>query len=298
MADPITPLLNYLSNLLTAKASLRLLITILFVVFCFTNVQPYLLKFNIPSEFSATLAVLIGFAIGSLTSSFLFSLYDNALKLIKNIANKRKLKVEKLASEQNEIQENNKKIEILQKSLYYYSEDAQKILIKLLNDDSSLELGCHLQTDNAIRGMIDGEVILVIDKIEKTRLFCTINPIYRECISKHFDDIFANDLDDFFMDIPDGAELLINLFSNKIEDDSHVFTIPNDFYNYRFNFKPIFLNETYSVMVKVRFGGKLITDCDIQFYINPNHYELLCKKLGVELREFILCRYEHKEIKE
>lgn len=182
--------------------------------------------------------------------------------------------------------------------MHYYSEDAKKILIKLLKDDSSLELGRHIHTDNAIRGMIDGEVILVIDKIEKTRLFCTINPIYRECISKHFDDIFTIDLDDFFIEMPDGAELLIKLFSNKIEDDSHIFTIPNDFYNYRFNFEPIFLNETYSSRVKVRYEGKLITDCEIQFYINSNHYDLLCKKLGVELREFILCKYEHNEINE
>lgn len=298
MADPITPLLNFFSSLLTAKASLRLLITILFVVLCFTNVQPYFLKFNIPSEFSATLAVLIGFATGSLTSSFLFSLYDNALKLIKNLTNKRKLKIEKLALEKHKIEENNKKIEMLQKSLHYYSEDAQKILIKLLKDDSSLELGCHIQTDNAITGMIDSEVILVIDKIEKTKLFCTINPIYRECISKHFDNIFSNDIDDFFIELPDGAELLIKLFSNKIEDDSHVFTIPNEFYDYRFNFEPIFLNKTYSSREKVRYEGKLINDCAIHFCINSNHYDLLCKKLGVELREFILCKFEPNEIKE
>lgn len=295
MADPISPLLNYLNNLMTAKASFRLLIVICFIFLCITNIHPYLLEMEIPSEISMTLSLLIGFASGSLVSSFLSQIYNFSMKCIKSSIKKRKKEKEEIELQQKQREIDNVKIATLTESLCFYSKDAKEILIKLLEKNMAFELENSSDLDNAISGLLKNEIILRINEIDQKRLFLRINPTYKECIKNHFDEEFKSDIETFFYESPKGSNLLIDLFSDKNEEDDHIFEIPSEYYDYRHDFYPLIKYETYTKHHTVRYANKKIFGCDIQFYINPFHYELLCEKLNVELREFILCKYEKKE---
>lgn len=242
-----------------------------------------------------TLSLLIGFASGSLVSSFLSQIYKFSMTWIKSSIEKRKKEKEEIELQHKQREINNSKIATLTESLCFYSKDAKEILIKLLKKDMAFELENSSNLDNAISGLLENKIILCINKIDRKRLFLRINPIYKECIKNHFNEEFKSDIETFFYELPKGCDLLINLFSDKNEEDDNVFEIPSEYYDYRHNFPPIIKYETYTKDHTVRYGNKKIIGCDIQFYINPFHYELLCEKLNVELREFILCKYEINE---
>lgn len=293
MADPVSPLLNYLSNLMTARASFRLLLVICSIILCWMKVEPYLLGMEIPTELVVTLVVLTGFSTGSLLSILVFNSIDYLLGKAKSLIKKRRLKKEKKDEREKEEIVLREKTEILARSLPEYSRKAEEILNKLLEKDCSLHIGTSKDVDIAINGLIDGDIIHVLSIIDETIYFCTINPLYRECIENFYEEKIMQQINDF-LEKEENIDFLIELFSDNKNDITHTFEFPKNIVNSTYNYGPVILRKTFFGN-KVRFKNVEIYNCDFKLYILPKYHKALSEKLNMKLRDFVFCHYQKSE---
>lgn len=83
MADPLATVLTQLTNLVSFRSSLRLLIIAGSIICGWTFIKPELSPLNLPSELLPTLIIVIGFSLGALLSSILFSGFDLIINVLK-----------------------------------------------------------------------------------------------------------------------------------------------------------------------------------------------------------------------
>ena len=180
MADPIATVLSHLTNLVTFRSSLRLLIIAGSIICCWVFIEPKLSPFKLPNELSLTLITVIGFSFGALLSATLF----NTLDLVIKFATK---KID-LRNKQREIQ--HKKVELFKKSFNDYSLDAKEILLKLKDNDCTIESGTTVGEahNNALLGLLENKIILPQHRLDKRHTYCTINPLYKDAIIQAFDE--------------------------------------------------------------------------------------------------------------
>lgn len=94
MAEPLTPIINQLANIVSFKSALRLLLIAAGIIVCWVKLPQHLMLYHLPSELSITLVTLVGFALGALFSSLIFSVPEYFLRQIYQcwITKKRELK--------------------------------------------------------------------------------------------------------------------------------------------------------------------------------------------------------------
>jgi len=283
MADPFSTIIGQLANLVSFKSALRLLVIAGSIIACWAWVQPRLVDLKIPAELLSTIIVVIGFSLGALVTSITFSIFDSINNLVSNNIEKRKKAIDDFQKEAAELEKNNKKNELLTKSFDSYSADAKSILLKLIKKDDSINLDQRYQSyKDAFKGLLDGEIVIILKVIDKNVTFCTINPIFKNTMNNLFDKKHKAEVDDLFGIKPYGLDELILLFKDSIVGSEHVFRLDADIYQNKFNFTPVIKHETY-------YGGEMIEDCNVQFYFDDHHYPFMVDKLGLPLRDFILC---------
>lgn len=286
MADPLATVLTHITNLVSFRSSLRLLVIAGSIILCWIYIEPHLNPLKIPKELSITLITIIGFSIGALISAFCFGITDFSIKHLNKIIHNREKTKETLKKNEEIEADNNKKRRLLESSFSEYSYNATNILLQLNNKDTAIRLEDSTLSEHnkSFAGLIDGEIIHVLHKIDKSTFFCTINPIYKETIKNLFIIKHKNEVDNLVDEDNTAIKKLIDIFKNDSEKEEYVFNIDNDIMEDRYNFKPVIQHEFY---VK----GDFFENCNIQFYITEHHYPHLVEKLGGKVRNYILGHY-------
>lgn len=188
MADPLATVLSHLTNLVSFRSSLRLLIIAGSIIFCWVFIAPMLPPFKLPSELSLGLITVIGFSFGALTSSILFNSVDFIYSFTKNRIQlrKNKLDLQKQAAEK-EISER-KKLDLFKSSFNDYSFQAKNIMLKLNKSDCTIALESYSESEHnkAFMGLLESKIILPLHRLDKKTTFCTINPLYKNVINQLF----------------------------------------------------------------------------------------------------------------
>lgn len=286
MADPISTALTYLSNLVSFKAPLRLLIISCAIICSWVFVEPELKPFKIPNELSITLITIIGFSIGALLSSILFSLFEFIMSAIRTRRKKQQEALKKLKLDEARIKHQVEMVELFKKSFDSYSYDAKKILLSLKKAGTTIRIHETTVSDlnKAFVGLCDNEIIIRRHKIDKTSFFCEINPIYKECIDSLFDFKHHSDIEELFTSEPKGLMTLLKKFQDNQKPEDYVFNISSVTYNNRYNYSPVILFESFA-------EGEYIEGCNLNFYINEHYHPLVCEKLNKNVRENVLGRH-------
>ncbi|MBJ5867337.1 hypothetical protein JGL56_06300 [Salmonella enterica subsp. enterica serovar Derby] len=289
MADPLATVLSHLTNLVSFRSSLRLLIIAGSIICSWVFIAPMLTPFKLPSELSLGLITVIGFSIGALTYSILFNSVDFIYSSIKKriLLQKNKLELQKQAAEK-EINDR-KEIDLFKSSFNDYSFQAKNIMLKLNKSDSTITLEPYSDSEHnkAFMGLLESRIILPLHRLDKKTTFCTINPLYKPVINQLFEFKHRKEVDDLFDLNPDGLKMLMKNFLDFTLDENHIFRIPFVSYQNRYNYQPVIKNEIYEL-------GEYIDNCNIQFYIDDHHYPYVHEKFGAEIRSYILGNYNEE----
>jgi len=262
------------------------------IICCWVFIEPKLNPFKLPNELSLTLITVIGFSLGALLSATLFNTFDLAIKFvtrkIDSINKQRETKKEEEARKANEL----RKVELFKKSFNDYSPDAKEILLKLKDDDCTIESGTTVgeSHNNALLGLLENKIILPQHRIDKKHTYCTINSLYKDAIIQLFDEKHRKEVDEVFSLDSNDLKMLLKKFSNKTYEDIHVFNIVQGIYRNRYNYMPVIKHEFYE-------EGDFIDNCNIQFYFSDPHYPFVCEKLGSEIRGYILGNYKEEVVR-
>lgn len=287
MADPFSTILSQIANLVSFKSSLRLLLIAASIIFSWVYIQPFLLPFNIQNELGITLLTAIGFSIGALLSSCLFTLSELLIGLVKN-------KIENKKKERNLIKEQLKKFqadfdknEILKVSFQDYSLQAKEILLTLLKKDSTIHShDSSFDPHNiAFLGLLENKIVLPLNRIDKSKTFCTLNPTFKDTVKELFDTIHKSQIDELIASQLDGFENLILKFKENSNDQEFIFDIENIVYINRYAYSPVIRFEEYE-------DDEFIGNCNIQFYTEDHYHQHLEEALGCTLRDYILGRHD------
>lgn len=287
MADPISTVLSHLTNLVTFRSSLRLLIIAGSIICCWVFIEPKLSPFKLPNELSLTLITVIGFSFGALLYATLFNILDLAVKIAIKKIKSRKEQLEIQKEEEAKIANDFQKVELFKNSFNDYSRDAKEILLKLKDNDCTIESGTTIGEahNNAFLGLLESKIILPQHRLDKRHTFCTINPLYKNVINQLFDEKHQKEVDEVFSLESNELNMLLKKFKNKTFEENHVFNIVYNIYQDRYNYMPIIKHEFYH-------EGDFIENCNIQFYISEPHYPFICEKVGTEVRGYILGNYK------
>ncbi|EKM0375499.1 hypothetical protein SMY29_001592 [Cronobacter sakazakii] len=289
MADPLSTVLTHITNLVSFRASFRLLIIAGSIICCWIYIEPALTPLKIPSELAVTLITIIGFSIGALIAALFFGATDSLVKLITSRLNA--IKERKEAEKEREAQEesNNKKIKLLINSFEEYSHYAKDILLSLTVKDCAIRLKAAPYHDynKSFEGLLDGKIVLPLKRIDKTTTYCTINPLYKETIIELFEAKHKEEVESLFNGEFNGFEMLLAKFQEQSKPEDHIFRIENSIYENRYCYTPAIRFETYD-------DGEFLDNCNIQFYITDHHYPFVFEKLGGEIRHFIYGRHKPK----
>ncbi|HED3889332.1 TPA: hypothetical protein R4229_001689 [Morganella morganii] len=295
MSDPLATILTHLTNLVSFKSSLRLLLIAGLIICSWVFIEPNLSPFNLPSELSITLITVIGFSLGALVSSILFNGFDLVVNIKKNKITARRKKIEFQKKLQENEEYNHKKIELIKRSFNDYSSSAHEILLKLKDDDCTVTLRLHDDNYNtAFDGLIESEVVLIQHKLEKNTFCCTINPLYKEAIKQSFEERYRKEVDELFELNPTEFNMLIKKFQNLTHKEDHVFNIVNIIYKKRYNYYPIIKFKVFELGKACDNRGKVIDNLNIYFYIPDEYYPFICEKLGGEVRKFVFGNYNEE----
>lgn len=295
MSDPLATILTHLTNLVSFKSSLRLLLIAGSIICSWVFIEPNLSPFNLPNELSITLITVIGFSLGALVSSILFNGFDLVINIKKNKITAKKNKLELQKKLQKKEENDHKKIELIKRSFNDYSPYAHKILLKLKDDDCTIELSSHNDDYNtAFDGLIESKIVLIQHKLEKNTFFCTINPLYKEAIKQLFEEYHRKKVDDLFELNPVGFKMLIKKFQNSTHKEDHIFNIVNIIYKKRYDYSPIIKYDIYELGKACDNRGKVIDNLNIYFYIPDEYYPSICEKLGGEVRMFVFGNYNEE----
>ena len=289
MADPLATVLSHLTNLVSFRSSLRLLIIAGSIILCWVFIAPTLTPFNLPSELSLGLITVIGFSMGALTSSILFNSLDLAFNFTKKRIQNRKNKLELQKQEKEKEINTHRKIELLKSSFNDYSYKAHNIMLKLKDNDCTIALEAYHESEHnkAFMGLLESKIVIPLHRLDEKTTFCTINPIYKEVVTKLFELKHRKEVDSLFDFNPDGLKMLMKKFQKVTFDEEHIFNIPLVIYQNRYNYAPVIKYETYEV-------DEFIDNCNIQFYITEHHYPYICEKVGVEIRSYILGQFNEE----
>ncbi|MBD8118497.1 hypothetical protein IFR07_16510 [Pantoea agglomerans] len=286
MADPFSTFIGHLANLISFKSSLRLLIIAGSIIACWVYIRPELVPLKIPSELLVSVVVAIGFSIGALISSVIYYISDQITSAIKKLILKRREKKKELEDKENLEILNDEKNRLLINSFDEYSYSAKEILLKLLYKDCAIRIEdsnvSHFNV--AFMGLLEGKIILILNRIDKKTSFCTINPIYKESLLRIYNDKHQHEVNELFSINPEGLDKLISLFKETSHSEDKLFTIDDSVYSNRYRYTPAIKFEAYS---DDEFGE----DCDIQFYIDDHHFPFIVEKCGPKLRGYILCQH-------
>lgn len=289
MADPLATVLSHLTNLVSFRSSLRLLIIAGSIICCWVFIAPMLTPFKLPSELSLGLITVIGFSIGALTSSILFNSVDFIYSFTKKRIQlrKNKLDLQKQAAEK-EISDR-KKLDLFKSSFNDYSSQAKNIMLKLNKSDCTIALEPYSDSEHnkAFMGLLESNIILPLHRLDKKTTFCTINPLYKNVINQLFEFKHRKEVDELFDFNPDGLKMLMKNFQDHTFDEEHIFNIPFASYQNRYNYQPVIKNEIYEL-------GDFIDNCNIQFYIDEHHYPYVHEKLGAEIRSYVLGNFNEE----
>ncbi|PIF13917.1 hypothetical protein [Candidatus Pantoea floridensis] len=286
MADPFSTILTQITNLVSFKSSIRLLIIAASIIFCWVYIQPLILPFNIQSELSTALISVIGFAIGALLSSALFFVYDYIAGSIKNKIENNKKTRERIQEEFKKAEDDFRKNEILKSSFNDYSAQAKKILLTLLKKDSTIQID-DLYSDvhkKAFLGLLENKLVIPLNRIDKSMTFCTLNPTFRETIKTLFDNKHNAEVEELISSQAEGFDKLTSKFKDDSNEDNFIFDIEHSVYINRYTYSPVIRFEEYD-------EHEFIDDCNIQFYIEEHYLEQLIKNLGFNLRGYILGKH-------
>ncbi|EKI30960.1 hypothetical protein, partial [Escherichia coli] len=241
MTDPLSTVLSHLTNLVSFRSSLRLLIIAGSIIGCWVLVEPKLGQFKIPNELSITLITIIGFSLGALLSSILFGIVDLFIRFTKEklIVRQNKLALDK--KEEEKRRNDLKKIQLLKISFNDYSHFAKAILLKLKDNDCTIQLERSTDDEHnkAFLGLLDGEIVLPLHRLDKTTTLCTINPIYRNILTDLFEQKHRKEVEDLLSSNPDGLDILLSKFKNKTYKEEHIFNIPYVIFQNRYNYTPV-----------------------------------------------------------
>lgn len=289
MSDPLSTVLSHLTNLVSFRSSLRLLMIAGSIIGCWVLVEPRLNQFKIPNELAITLITIIGFSLGALLSSILFGIVDLIIRLTKEKLDTRQknLALDK-KEEENKIN-NLKKIQLLKTSFNDYSHFAKNILLKLKDNDCTIQLerSTDAEHNKAFLGLLEGEIILPLHRLDKTTTLCTINPIYKNAISDLFEEKHRKEVENLLDLNPDGLKMLLKKLHNKSYKEDYIFNIVYVIYQNRYNYTPVIKHELFE-------EGDYIDNCNIHFYISEHHYPYLSKILGVNIRDYILGNFNEE----
>ncbi|EJV1263976.1 hypothetical protein ACE3IK_08365 [Enterobacter hormaechei subsp. xiangfangensis] len=292
MADPIATVLSHLTNLVTFRSSLRLLIIAGSIICCWVFIEPKLSPFKLPNELSLTLITVIGFSFGALLSATLFNSLDLVIKFATKKIDLRNKQREIQKEEETRKANEHQKVELFKKSFNDYSLDAKEILLKLKDNDCTIESGTTVGEahNNALLGLLENKIILPQHRLDKRHTYCTINPLYKDAIIQAFDEKHRKEVDEVFSLESNDLNMLLKKFSNKTYEDNHVFNIVHSIYRNRYNYMPVIKHEFYD-------EGDFIENCNIQFYVSDPHYPFVCEKLGSEIRGYILGNYNEEVVR-
>ncbi|UWS30315.1 hypothetical protein [Erwinia pyrifoliae] len=172
MADPLTPIINQLANIFSFKSALRLLLIAAGVIVCWVKLPQHLMHYHLPSELSITLVTLVGFALGALFSSLIFSVSEYFLrKFYQHLDNKKKraeIRHQEILIEEKNVE----KIAIFKRSFVKYSPYAKEILVTILRKDTAIK---EDDFDNSprnlsFRGLVKNEIVTPLEQIEKKHI--------------------------------------------------------------------------------------------------------------------------------
>ncbi|MFU0909820.1 hypothetical protein [Kluyvera intermedia] len=109
MADPLATVLTHITNLVSFRSSLRLLVIACSIILCWIYIEPHLNLLKIPKEVSITLITIIGFSIGALISACCFGITDFSIKHFNKIIHNREKTKETIKKNEDIEADNNKK---------------------------------------------------------------------------------------------------------------------------------------------------------------------------------------------
>lgn len=289
MADPLATVLTHLTNLVSFKSSLRLLIIAASIICSWVFIEPSLSPFNLPSELSLTLITVIGFSLGALASSILFSSLGLVINYTKSNVSARKNKLELQNQAIKKENADRRKIELIRSSFDDYSYSARNILLKLKDNDCTIALDSYRDSEHnqAFLGLLESKIVLPEHRLDKNTTFCTINPLYKKVIKQLFEEKHRKDVEALFDLNPEGFKGLIKKFQNLTYKEEHIFNIAYFMYNNRYNYTPVIKHELYEL-------GEFIDNCNIQFYIPEHYYPFVCEKMGAEIRSYVLGKYSEE----
>lgn len=291
MADPLTPIINQLSNLVSFKSALRLLLIACGVILCWINAQPYIEKYNLPNELAITLVTIVGFSLGALTSVIIFSTFDLIKTLVSIFFKKRKdNKEKKEKSDLLAIQES-ERISVFKKSLEEYSFEAMQILLVLSIKDKAIQLNgwADSPTNIAFRGLQENKIIIILEAIDKKTFFCTINPFFKKVIVDYFNKKHTDEINILISSENEGFKVIMELFKKKEKEEMHVFELGIDVYSERYFLTPVIKHEEYEI-------NEFKENCNIQFYIENHYHKLLEEITHSELRYCFLANFDDKRM--
>jgi len=283
MADPLSTILTQLSNLVSFKSSIRLLSIAGSIVLSWIYIQPQLSGLNIPNELLITIITIIGFSLGALFISLIFESFNK----VTDIINRKKEKDAKTRQELNDIEEKNKrnerKAQLFEASFEEHSHQAKAILLKLLKKDSAIHLNERYQDghNEAFLGLLESKIIISLHSIDKTTYFCTINPIYKESLTKLFEEKHRKEVKELFDAQFEGFFKLISKFLDVNNDENHVYDIEPEIMRYRYCYSPAIKHDIYA-------DGEYAPGSNIQFYITDEHYPFIVEKTITNLKTSIL----------
>lgn len=125
--------------------------------------------YHLPSELIITLVTLVGFALGALISSLIFSVSECFLREIYQYLDNKKKRAEIHYQEILIEEKNVEEIEIFKRSFVEYSPYAKEILVTLFRKDSAIK---EDDFDNSprnlsLRGLVKNEIVIPLEQIEK-----------------------------------------------------------------------------------------------------------------------------------
>ncbi|KHS71858.1 hypothetical protein RC77_01765 [Pectobacterium brasiliense] len=290
MADPLSTALTHLTNLVSFKSSLRLLIIAGSIICCWVFIEPKLSPLKIPNELSLTLITIIGFSLGALISSILFGTFDLSKELINKKFDTIKKKAELQKKEEIKHANHIKKTDHLKGSFDDYSDYAKSILLKLKDNDCVIAMeDTTLHGHNkAFLGLLDGEIVLPLHQLDKTTTLCTINPLYKKCLNELFERKHRSEVEHLFNTNPNGFELLLEQFKDNTNSDDFIFNIASLCYENRYKYSPV-------INYNLSYEGDYIESCNIKFYITDHHYTYFAEKTDIPVRSYILGNYKKQK---
>ncbi|WP_415422162.1 hypothetical protein ACMHYR_19285 [Serratia marcescens] len=243
MNDFITPIIKLLSSLVSVRAAFRYLCVGGGLVFSWVKITPILSPYNLPVQISGLVATLFGVGLGTIVSAVIFFAVDGILEIKKE----RSRKNLELAHKEEERRKHAEAIVAFvikfEHNFEHYDARAKEIIEALSEKEQSFSTVQEFHSDTgpeALRGLLNNEVIEVVMHINKNTAVYKINPLLKEWVYQYFYAKYQEDSAKFLQDLDTAKISLLDIMAKKNEHPKEPLPYPKEFFKTPHMFMPCF----------------------------------------------------------